>query len=65
LTLSPQVAALVVVIPADGFLRLGLPLEAVDAVTKVDDAATPQASRGIGDALSTQVSATAPPQQRR
>ena len=44
LTLSPLVAALVVVIPADDFLRLGLPLEAVDAVTKVDDAATAQAA---------------------
>ncbi|MDP3759233.1 MAG: AMP-binding protein [Ramlibacter sp.] len=44
LTLSPRVAALVVVIPADDFLRLGLPLEAVDAVTKVDDAATAQAA---------------------
>lgn len=38
LTLSPHVAALVVVIPADDFLRLGPPLEAVDAVTKVDEA---------------------------
>ena len=46
LTLSPQVAALVVVIPADDFLRLGLPLEAVDAVTKVDDAATDHCPAG-------------------
>jgi acyl-coenzyme A synthetase/AMP-(fatty) acid ligase/D-alanine-D-alanine ligase-like ATP-grasp enzyme len=44
LTLSPLVAALVVVIPADDFLRLGLPLESVDAVTKVDDAASAQAA---------------------
>jgi cyanophycin synthetase len=44
LTLSPQVAALLLVIPADDFVRLGLPLEAVDAVTKVDDAATAQAA---------------------
>jgi hypothetical protein len=44
LTLSPQVAALVVVIPPDDFLRLGLPLEAGDAVTKVDDVATAQAA---------------------
>ncbi|MDF2463530.1 MAG: AMP-dependent synthetase and ligase [Ramlibacter sp.] len=44
LTLSPLVAALVVVISADDFLRLGLPLETVDAVTKVDDAATAQAA---------------------
>lgn len=38
LTLSPRVSALVVVIAADEFARLGLPLEAVDAVTKVEDA---------------------------
>lgn len=44
LTLSPQVAALVVVISADDFLRLGLPLEAVDAVTRVDEAAVAQAA---------------------
>jgi hypothetical protein len=44
LTLSPRVAALVVVIAADDFLRLGLPLEAVDAVTKVDDVVTAQAA---------------------
>lgn len=44
LTLSPLVAALVVVISADDFLRLGLPLETVDAVTKVDDAPTAQAA---------------------
>lgn len=44
LTLSPQVAALVLVIPAGEFLRLGLPLEAVDAVTRVDEAATAQAA---------------------
>jgi hypothetical protein len=44
LTLSPLVAALVVVIPAEDFLRLGLPLEAVDAVTKVDDVAVAHAA---------------------
>jgi acyl-coenzyme A synthetase/AMP-(fatty) acid ligase/D-alanine-D-alanine ligase-like ATP-grasp enzyme len=44
LTLSPQVAALLVVIASDDFLRLGLPLEGVDTVTKVDDAATAQAA---------------------
>jgi acyl-coenzyme A synthetase/AMP-(fatty) acid ligase/D-alanine-D-alanine ligase-like ATP-grasp enzyme len=44
LSLSPQVDALVVLISADDFLRLGLPLEGVDAVTKVDDTATAQAA---------------------
>jgi cyanophycin synthetase len=38
LTLSPKVAALVVVIPADEFAHFGLPLEAADTVTMVDDA---------------------------
>jgi hypothetical protein len=33
-----------VVIASDDFLRLGLPLEGVDTVTKVDDAATAQAA---------------------
>jgi acyl-CoA synthetase (AMP-forming)/AMP-acid ligase II/D-alanine-D-alanine ligase-like ATP-grasp enzyme len=42
LTLSPKVGALVVVIPPDEFVRLGLPLEAVDAVTKVDESPAAQ-----------------------
>jgi acyl-coenzyme A synthetase/AMP-(fatty) acid ligase/D-alanine-D-alanine ligase-like ATP-grasp enzyme len=44
LTLSPKVSVLVVVIPAGEFARLGLPLEAVDAVTKVDDGAAARAA---------------------
>ena len=37
LTLSPRVEGLVVVIRAEDFARQGLPLEAVDAVIRVDD----------------------------
>lgn len=44
LTLSPKVASLVAVIPADEFMRHGLPLEAVNAVTQVPESPTAQAA---------------------
>ncbi len=46
LTLSPKVGALVAVIAPDEFARQGLPLEAVDAVTRVDE--SPAAQDGAG-----------------